>query len=65
MRLGHGYSLELEEKLFKTDRVSFPDNELSDKNWMRYVCSDQSIKEEFMEDEYYSNNTYDPLEWFF
>lgn len=50
------------EKLFKTERVSFPDNELSNKNWMRYVCSDQFIKEEFMEDEYYSNNTYEPLE---
>ena len=48
-------------KLFKTKRVSFKDEELSNKNWVRYVCSDENIKEQYMLDEYYSTDFYHPL----
>ena len=50
------------QQLFKTDRVSFTDEELSNKNWVRYVCSDENIKEQYIMDEYYSGNDYIPLE---
>ena len=50
------------DKLFKSDRVSFTDEQLSDKNWIKHVCSDQSIIEAFMEDEYLNHATYKPLE---
>lgn len=50
------------QQLFKTDRVSFTDEELSNKNWVKHVCSDENIKEQYMMDEYYSSNDYIPLE---
>lgn len=50
------------DKLFKSDRVSFTDEQLSDKNWIKHVCSDQSIIEAFMEDEYLYHDTYKSLE---